>query len=262
MSFFEAIFLGIIQGLTEFLPVSSSGHLSIGKELLNIDTENLAFEIAVHAATVFSTIVVFRKQILSLLTGLSKFSYNEETKFILKIAVSMIPVFIVGVFFKDYVEKIFGSGIILTGICLLLTSALLLIAQFVKSKARELGYREAFIIGIAQAFAVLPGLSRSGSTISTGILLGVKKDVVAGFSFLMVLVPILGEALLELISGDLTGASTGISSVNLMAGFIAAFLSGLFACSVMISLVKRLKLTGFAIYCAVLGIFIIIRTIL
>ncbi len=262
MSFFEAIFLGLIQGLTEFLPVSSSGHLSIGKELLNIDSDNLAFEIAVHAATVLSTIVVFRKEIMSLLSGLFKVRYNEETQYILKIAISMIPVFIVGIFFKEFVERIFGSGILIAGICLLITSGLLFFAQYAKTKTRELGYKEAFIIGIAQALAVLPGLSRSGSTISTGILLGVKKDDVARFSFLMVLVPILGEAFLELISGDLSASSTGISSLNLMAGFLAAFLSGLFACSLMITLVKKLKLTGFALYCAILGLFIIIRTIL
>lgn len=262
MSFFEAIFLGLIQGLTEFLPVSSSGHLSIGKELLNIESDNLAFEISVHAATVMSTIVVFRKEILSLLSGLFKFSYNDETKFVLKIALSMLPVFVVGVFFKDFVEKVFGSGLLIPGICLLITSGLLLFAQYAKSKVRDLGYKEAFIIGIAQAFAVLPGLSRSGSTISTGILLGVKKEEVAKFSFLMVLIPILGEAFLELVSGDLAGSSTGISSINLLAGFFAAFISGLFACKVMISLVKRLKLTGFALYCAILGVFIILRTII
>lgn len=262
MSFFEAILLGLIQGLTEFLPVSSSGHLSIGKELLGIDSENLAFEVAVHAATVLSTVVVFRKEIISLLSGLFKIRYNEETQYVLKIVISMIPVFIVGVFLKDYVERIFGSGILITGICLLITSMLLLFAQFAKSKARELGFKEAFIIGIAQALAVLPGLSRSGSTISTGILLGVKKDEVARFSFLMVLVPILGEAFLELLSGNFTGSSTGISPINLMAGFFAAFISGLFACSLMISLVRKLKLTGFALYCAILGLFIIIRTII
>jgi undecaprenyl-diphosphatase len=262
MSFFEAIILGIVQGLTEFLPVSSSGHLSIGKEIFNINSDNLVFEITVHAATVMSTIVVFRKEIVSLLNGLFKIRYNDETKFVLKILISMFPVLIVGLFFKDFIERIFGSGILITGIALLLTSALLLLARFVKTKARELGYREALIIGIAQAFAVLPGLSRSGSTISAGVLLGVKREEVARFSFLMVLVPILGEAFLELVSGEFSSSASGISTISLMAGFSAAFLSGLFACKTMIALVKRLKLTGFAIYCALLGVFIIVRSIL
>ncbi len=262
MSFIEAFLLGIVQGLTEFLPVSSSGHLAIGKELLGIEINNLTFEITVHAATVLSTIVVFRKEICSLIKELFRFKYNNETAFVLKIFLSMIPVFIVGVFFKDFVKDIFGSGILITGICLLVTSVLLLTAQFSKSKIKELGYKESFIIGIAQAFAVFPGLSRSGATISTGIMLGVKREDVARFSFLMVLIPILGESFLELISGELSGAVSGISVPALFGGFISAFISGLLACKVMIALVKRVKLNGFAIYCALLGVGIIVYSFL
>jgi len=254
MSILEAILLGLVQGLTEFLPVSSSGHLTIGKEILGIETENLTFEVVVHAATVLSTIVAFRKEILSLIMGLFKFKLNEETDYVIKICISMIPVFIIGIFFKDYVEAIFGSGLLVVGISLLVTSTLLFLTTVVKQGNSEITKGKALVIGIAQAIAVLPGLSRSGATISTGLLLGVKKDLVAKFSFLMVLVPVLGEAFLELMSGDLAAASSGISSMSLAAGFFAAFLSGLFACKVMIALVKRAKLTGFAIYCALAGL--------
>ncbi|MDX9782321.1 MAG: undecaprenyl-diphosphate phosphatase [Bacteroidales bacterium] len=253
MEWFEAILLGLVQGLTEFLPVSSSGHLTIGKELLGIETSNLKFEVVVHAATVTSTLVVFRKDILNLLSGLFKFKMNPETEYIFKIAVSMIPVFVIGMFFKDQVEAIFGSGLLIVGISLLVTASLLMLTNFIKPKERELTYGRAFIIGIAQAVAVLPGLSRSGSTISTGMLLGVKKDEIAKFSFLMVLVPVLGEAFLELVSGEFTAPSSEISPLALGLGFISAFLSGLFACKVMIALVKRAKLTPFAIYCAIIG---------
>lgn len=253
MEWFEAILLGFVQGLTEFLPVSSSGHLTIGKELLGIETSNLKFEVVVHAATVTSTLVVFRKDILNLLSGLFKFKMNPETEYMFKIAVSMIPVFVIGMFFKDQVEAIFGSGLLIVGISLLVTSSLLMLTNFIKPKERELTYGRAFIIGIAQAVAVLPGLSRSGSTISTGMLLGVKKDEIAKFSFLMVLVPVLGEAFLELVSGEFTAPSSEISPLALGLGFISAFLSGLFACKVMIALVKRAKLTPFAIYCAIIG---------
>ena len=254
MSVLEAILLGLVQGLTEFLPVSSSGHLTIGKEILGIETENLTFEVVVHAATVLSTIVAFRKDILSLIMGLFKFKLNEETDYVIKICISMIPVFIIGIFFKDYVEAIFGSGLLVVGISLLVTSTLLFLTTVVKQGNSEITKGKALIIGIAQAIAVLPGLSRSGATISTGLLLGVKKDLVAKFSFLMVLVPVLGEAFLELISGDLAAASSGISSMSLAAGFFAAFLSCLFACKLTIALVKRAKQTGFAIYSTLPGL--------
>lgn len=258
MSGLEAIILGFVQGLTEFLPVSSSGHLTIGKELLGIESSNLRFEVIVHAATVSSTIVVFRKEIWNLIKGLFRFKLNEETNYLIMIAISMIPVFIIGIFFKDYVEKIFGSGLLIVGLSLLLTSVLLTLTNFIKPKERAITKKDAFIIGIAQAIAVLPGLSRSGATISTGMLLGIKKEEIAKFSFLMVLVPVLGEAFIETVSGDFSAGNAGISPVSLILGFLAAFVSGFFACKVMINLVKKAKLTGFAIYCAVLGVICLI----
>jgi undecaprenyl-diphosphatase len=254
MEWFEAILLGIVQGLTEFLPVSSSGHLIIGKELLGIETTNLKFEVVVHAATVTSTIVVFRKEIWDLIKGFFKFRMNPETKYLFMIALSMIPVFIVGIFFKEQVESIFGSGLLVVGASLVVTSILLFLSGFIKPAEKKLTYGRAFVIGIAQAVAVLPGLSRSGSTISTGMLLGVKKDEIAKFSFLMVLVPVLGEAFLELISGEFTSPSSDLPTLSLVLGFLSAFISGLFACKVMIALVKRAKLLPFAIYCAIVGI--------
>ncbi len=262
MSIIEAIILGLVQGLTEFLPVSSSGHLTIGKEILGIETSNLSFEVAVHAATVLSTIVAFRRDILSLLQGLFKFRINQESEYIFKIIVSMIPIFIVGFFLKDFVESLFGSGLMIVGVSLLVTSSLLILSQKIKPKERELKKSDAFIIGVAQALAVLPGLSRSGATISTGLMLGVKREEIAKFSFLMVLVPILGEATIELFSGEFSSTAAGIPSLSLFAGFIAAFVSGLFACKTMIALVKKAKLTGFAIYCAIAGSISIIYTLL
>jgi undecaprenyl-diphosphatase len=262
MTFLEALILGLVQGLTEFLPVSSSGHLAIGKELLGIEAQNLSFEIAVHAATVLSTIVAFRKDILSLITSSLKLQYNKESSYILKIALSMVPVLIVGLFMKERVEAIFGSGLLIVGICLLLTASLLALSQYVKARENEIKYSNAFLIGVAQAFAVLPGLSRSGATISAGLLMGVKREEIAKFSFLMVLVPILGESFLELISGGFSTVESGINPYSLFAGFTAAFISGLFACKVMISLVKRARLTGFAIYCAVIGLLSIAYSVL
>lgn len=255
MEWFQALILGLVQGLTEFLPISSSGHLVLGKEVLGIDAGDPTFEILVHAATVCSTLVVFRKEIAQLFCGLFKFKYNEETDYIFKIAVSMIPVLIVGVFFKDFVKDLFGEGIGLVAIMLLVTAVLLLFSHFFKpKKEHSISYKDAFIIGLAQAVAVLPGLSRSGSTIATGLLLGDKKSEVAKFSFLMVLVPILGEAFLELLDGQFHPATSGISISSLIIGFVAAFVSGWFACRVMIEIVKRSKLTYFAIYCAVVGL--------
>lgn len=255
MSELEAIILGFVQGLTEFLPVSSSGHLTIGKEILGIESSNLTFEVVVHAATVSSTIVVFWKEIISLLAGFLKFKMNEETKYLLKIGVSMIPVFIIGMFFKEHVEALFGSGMLVVGISLLVTATLLMLTGMVKPMEHPLTYKNAFIVGIAQAVAVLPGLSRSGSTIATGMMLGIKKEDVAKFSFLMVLIPVLGEAFLELVSGEFAIAASEINTLPLVLGFISAFISGLFACKFMISIVKRAKLKYFAIYCAVAGLF-------
>lgn len=258
MNWFEALILGIVQGLTEFLPVSSSGHLEIGKYLFGIESnDNLQFTIVVHGATVLSTLVVFRKDIADLLSGLFRFSWNEETKYITAIAVSMIPIAIVGLFFKDSVESIFNSPMILliVGFMLLFTALLLAFAYYRKSGDRDINFFDAFIIGIAQTIAVVPGISRSGATIATGLILGNRKSDVARFSFLMVLVPILGENVLSIIK-DLKApelASNGPGGLVLMVGFIAAFISGWFACNWMVSLVKKGKLIWFAIYCSIIG---------
>jgi undecaprenyl-diphosphatase len=262
MNWFEALILGIVQGLTEFLPVSSSGHLIIGKELMGIEVNPNAettFEVLVHCATVLSTIIVFRKDILKLLQGLLKFNMNEETQYVAKICISMIPVLIVGLLFKDNVKEIFGEGVLLVGIMLLVTAILLTLTHFVNFKQKkEISYLDALIIGISQAIAVLPGLSRSGTTISTGLILGNKKESIAKFSFLMVLIPILGETFLNILNGDFAPAISGIPISAMIAGFLAAFFSGLFACKVMIAIVKRSKLYYFALYCAVVGILVII----
>ena len=266
MSWIEAIILGLVQGLTEFLPVSSSGHLTIAKELFGIETSNLSFEVMVHAATVCSTIVAFRKEILDLLRGLFNLQMNSQKEYILKIVVSMIPIFIVGVFFKDYVESIFGSGLLVVGCMLLVTALLLSLSEYLSNKqqgeGRPVGFKDAIIIGLAQALAVLPGLSRSGTTISTGLMLGVKKADVAQFSFLMVLVPILGEAFLELVGGEFSGAASGIPAVSMVLGFASAFLSGLFACTLMVNIVKKAKLWLFAVYCVLVGITCIVSAFL
>lgn len=263
MDTLEAIILGIVQGLTEFLPVSSSGHLAIGSAVLGVEnTENLMFAVIVHAATVLSTIVVLRKEIGQLFKGLFAFEKNEETLYIGKILLSMIPVFIVGMFFKDTVEEIFGSGLLLVGICLWITAALLSFSYFAHPRPKEhIGWKDAFIIGLAQAVAVLPGLSRSGSTIATGLLLGNKKESVAKFSFLMVLIPILGEAFLDFM--DILGmenatATLGMSPLTMIAGFVSAFVVGCLACKWMIRIVSKGKLIWFAVYCALAGTFAIL----
>ena len=264
MTWLEALVLGVIQGLTEFLPVSSSGHLQIFSAPFGVQgEENLTFAVAVHAATVCSTIVVLRKEIWDLLQGLFRFAWNEETMYIAKIVLSMIPVAIVGVFFKDQVEALFGSGLLVVGVSLLLTACLLAFAYYARPRTKTtISFRDAFVIGIAQACAVLPGLSRSGSTIATGILLGNNKEKVAKFSFLMVLVPILGEAFLDLLKGDFTQGESGISMLSLTVGFLAAFISGFLACSWMLNLVKKGKLIWFAIYCLVVGLGIVIWQII
>ncbi len=256
MSWFEGIILGLIQGLTEFLPVSSSGHLAIAKALFGIETGDLAFEIAVHAATVLSVIVAFWSDIAALLKGLFKFRYNAETRYILMLCLSMVPIFIVGMFFKEQVEAIFGTGLTVIGCALIVTAVLLTLSQIVKPKEKDLGYGSALIIGLAQAVAVIPGLSRSGTTIATGLLCGVRRDQVTRFSFLMVLVPILGEAFLSLVGGDFAASSVGALPLSL--GFVAAFVSGLLACKVMIAMVKKASLGWFAAYCAIVGILCIV----
>lgn len=265
MDWIEALVLGLIQGLTEYLPVSSSGHLTIGAWLFGIDGgDNLTFTVAVHVATVLSTLVVLWSEIDWILKGLFKFELNAETKYVLNIIVSMIPVGIVGVFFKDYVEEIFGSGLLIVGCCLLLTAALLTFSYYAKPRQKEdISMRDAFIIGLAQACAVLPGLSRSGSTIATGLLLGNKKEKLAQFSFLMVIPPILGEALLDVLKAVKGEAVLGgIEVLPLCVGFVAAFLSGCFACKWMINIVKRGKLVYFGVYCAIVGAILIIGSLL
>ena len=259
MSWIEALLLGLVQGLTEFLPVSSSGHLTIGQEILNLNTssaDNLLFTVTVHAATVLSTIVILWKEIEGLFKGtfFTK-EWNDEKVYVSKIFLSMIPVFIIGMFFKEEVEAIFGSGLLIVGCCLLLTASLLSFAYYAKPRQKEtISWRDAFIIGVGQAIAVLPGLSRSGTTIATGLLLGNKKESIAQFSFLMVLIPILGETFLNILDmiedPSLVG---GIGFAPLAVGFLAAFISGCLACKFMINLVKRGKLIYFAIYCAIIG---------
>ena len=257
MEWFEALILGLLQGLTEYLPVSSSGHLAIGSALFGIQGEdNLTFTIAVHVATVLSTLVILWKEIGWIFRGLFKFEMNAETKYVINILVSMIPIGIVGVFFKDYVEEIFGSGLLIVGCMLLLTALLLAFSYYAKPRLKEnISMKDAFIIGLAQACAVMPGLSRSGTTIATGLLLGDNKAKLAQFSFLMVSPPILGEALLDgmkIVKGAAAGTSD-ISVLSLVVGFLAAFISGCVACKWMINIVKKGKLIYFAIYCAIAG---------
>lgn len=265
MSWLEALILGVVQGLTEYLPVSSSGHLQIGHALLGTaGEENLTFAIVVHAATVLSTLVVLWREVAQLFVGtFTTTAWNDEKKYVCKLLVSMIPVFVVGMFFKDEVEAFFGNGLLLVGICLLITATLLAFAYFAKPRQKaEISYVDAFVIGLAQAVAVLPGLSRSGSTIATGLLLGDKKESVAQFSFLMVLIPILGEAFLDLLDLCGSGAALGIGWLPLAVGFVAAFVSGCLACKFMLALVRRGKLIYFAIYCAIVGAVTVICTLL
>lgn len=265
MSWLEALVLGIVQGLTEYLPVSSSGHLAIGSALFGIKgEENLTFTIVVHVATVFSTLVILWKEIGWIFRGLFKFKMNSETRYVINILISMIPIGIVGVFFKDTVEAIFGSGLLIVGCMLLVTAALLSFSYYAKPRQKEnLSMKDAFIIGLAQACAVLPGLSRSGTTIATGLLLGNNKAKLAQFSFLMVIPPILGEALLDvlkLVKGEDIGGD--IPTLSLAVGFVAAFLSGCLACKWMINIVKKGKLIYFAIYCAIAGLVTIACTLM
>ena len=261
MDWIEALILGIVQGLTEYLPVSSSGHLAIASNFFGINGEDsLMFTVAVHVATVLSTLVMLWKEIDWILKGLFKFEMNAETKYVLNILVSMIPVGIVGLFFKDKVEEAFGSGLLVVGVMLLVTAVLLIFSFYARPRQKErLSLRDAFVIGLAQACAVMPGLSRSGSTIATGLMLGNKKEMLAQFSFLMVIPPILGEALLDILKAvkgeDVMG---GVGMLPLCVGFMAAFISGCFACKLMINIVKKGKLVYFGIYCAIVGLAIMI----
>ncbi|MGL1887094.1 MAG: undecaprenyl-diphosphate phosphatase [Reichenbachiella sp.] len=260
MSAIEALILGLIQGLTEFLPVSSSGHLELGGFFLGTQSEdNLLFSIIVHGATAMSTVVVFRKEIVKIINGCFQFSWNEETQFVFKIALSMIPVGLVGVLFEDQIEALFGGRIVMVGAMLLLTSALLAFTYFNKKHEGKVTFRNAFIIGLAQAIAIMPGISRSGATISTALLLGVNKENAARFSFLMVLPPILGAMLLK--TKDVLEApelATNIPVLSLVVGFVAAFVAGIFACRWMISIVKKGKLIYFAVYCGVVGLLAVV----
>ena len=298
MDWLQALLLGLVQGLTEFLPVSSSGHLAIGRALLGVeDSGDLVFEVIVHAATVLATIVVFRKEIWKLLCGLFKFKYNDETDYIAKICLSMVPVLVVGVFFKDAVESAFSSMLVV-GLALVVTAMLLTFSDWKAGRVRSKGdavapteglaaeaaqgetspcplgvqgdssigdavarrngisFWQALVVGLGQALAVIPGLSRSGTTISTGLICGVKRSEMAQFSFLMVLVPILGEAFLDVVGGDLSSSTIGL--LPLLVGFAAAFVSGLFACKVMIALVRKAQLKWFGLYCAIVGLAVLI----
>lgn len=261
MDWLEALILGIIQGLTEFLPVSSSGHLELGKAILGVNAEkSLAFTVVVHGATVLSTIVVFYKDIWQLIKGLFAFKWNEETQYIAKIFISMIPVIILGMFFKEEVESFFTGNVLLVGSMLLITALLLASTYLIKQNEKKISYSNSFIIGIAQTFAVLPGISRSGATISTGLLLGNRKANVARFSFLMVLIPILGANFKDIYDGGMQG-DNGIGAIPLLVGFLAAFISGLLACRWMIGIVKKGRLIYFAVYCFIIGSIAIIYSL-
>lgn len=276
MDWLQALLLGIVQGLTEFLPVSSSGHLMIVRDLLGVDGDGfLDFTVTVHLATVLSTIIVFWKPIVKLLAGLFRFRYNDETDYVFKIVVSMVPVAVVGLLLKDKVEALFSDDLFTVAVCLIITAVLLFLSDLggrrgsaapvkeqgtASSPRNGISYWQALVVGLGQAAAVAPGLSRSGTTIATGLLCGVKRDVMAQFSFLMVLVPIIGEQFLSLLE-SLTGEAAvggGLDPVCLVVGFLSAFLSGLFACRLMIALVRKARLTWFAIYCLVVSLLLLI----
>ncbi|MGB0918682.1 MAG: undecaprenyl-diphosphate phosphatase [Flavobacteriales bacterium] len=255
MGFWEALILGIIQGLTEFLPVSSSGHLELGKVLLGDDSlpeESLLFTVVVHAATALSTIVIFRNDILEILKGLFQFKWNEEAQFSVKVVISMMPAAIVGVLFNDQIEALFSRQILLVGAMLIFTGLLLFLADRAKKTDKKVGFVNALIIGLSQAVAILPGISRSGATISTSVLLGIDREKAARFSFLMVVPLILGKMAKDLMDGNISSETTDL--MPLAVGFTAAFVAGLFACTWMISLVKKSQLRYFSYYCFVVGI--------
>ena len=275
MEWWQALLLGIVQGLTEFLPVSSSGHLMLFKELLGVDAEGfLDFTVTVHFATVLSTLVVFWSVIRNLLKGFFRFKYNDETDYICKILVSMIPVALVGFFFKDRVEALFGDSLTTVAVCLVITAVLLVLSDILGKKPSLSGtapvsgserrngisYGQAFLVGVAQSFAVAPGLSRSGSTIATGLIAGVRREVMAQFSFLMVLIPILGEQCLDLLKAVVGSEpiGEGVGVLALAIGFAGAFFAGLFACKAMIAIVRKARLSWFALYCLAVAVLIFI----
>jgi undecaprenyl-diphosphatase len=254
MEIIDAIILGIVQGLTEFLPVSSSGHLELGKAILgdnSIPEESLLFTVVLHFATAISTMVVFRKDIWDIIKGVLKFQWNEDMQFLLKIVISMFPAIIVGLFFEKQLEQLFNGNIMLVGFMLIITALLLYLADKAKNTSKKVSFSNALVIGLSQAIAMLPGISRSGATISTSVLLGNDKTKAARFSFLMVVPLIFGKIAKDVLSGDLSYESTNFSLLSV--GFLAAFISGLFACTWMIKLVKSSKLSYFAIYCIVVG---------
>ncbi|MDT0556404.1 undecaprenyl-diphosphate phosphatase [Patiriisocius hiemis] len=259
MEVWEAIVLGVVQGFTEFLPVSSSGHLELGKAILgdtSVPEESLLFTVVLHFATALSTIVVFRKDILEILKGLFSFSWNEETQFVFKIGVSMLPAVVIGLLFEEQLEAFFGGSIAFVGAMLIVTAILLWLADKAKNTEKPVSFKNAFVIGIAQAIAMLPGISRSGATISTSVLLGNDKSKAARFSFLMVIPLIFGKIAKDLLGGELTTSATNYTTLGL--GFLAAFVSGLIACTWMIQLVRKSKLSYFAIYCLIVGVIAII----
>ncbi len=256
MDIIDAIILGIVQGFTEFLPVSSSGHLVLCEHLLGVENNgDTTFAVMVHFATVLATITVFGREIWKLLSGALTFRYNEQSSYVLKIALSMIPILIVGVFFKDDVEALFSASVSFIGLMLIITAGFLtisyLISRYRRRPARDITYGDALIIGTAQAFAVVPGISRSGATIATGLAIGNKKESLAKFSFLMVLVPILGEAFLDIMDGAISFSGAGLP---MLVGVVSAYVSGLLACKIMIAVVSRGRLYFFAIYCLVVGL--------
>ncbi len=257
MTWLEALILGIIQGLTEFLPISSSGHLELGKAVLDTPvSQSMLFTVVVHGATVLSIIVVFWKDIASLVSDVFRFEWNDSTKYMIKILVSMIPILIVGVFFEEQVEALFVGNLVLVGIMLMITAGLLTLAYFYNPSDKPVTNRSAFFVGIAQALAVIPGISRAGATISTGLLLGARRQEVTRFSFLMVLIPIIGANVLDLSEQNFSSAN--FNFLPLLAGFLAAFISGLFACKWMIRIINQGKWIYFAYYCFAVGLIAII----
>ena len=259
MDISDAVILGIIQGFTEFLPVSSSGHLELGKAILgdtSLPNESLLFTVVLHFATALSTLVIYRKDVLSIFKGLFQLKWNEDAKFSLKIALSMIPAALVGYFFEAELEQLFSGNILLVGFMLIVTALLLFLADKAKNTNKTVSFPNAFVIGVSQAIAMLPGISRSGATISTSVLLGNDKTKAARFSFLMVVPLIFGKIIKDIVSGELTYSDNNF--LILSVGFFVAFISGLFACTWMIKLVRNSKLSYFAIYCFIVGLLSII----
>ncbi|SFN26611.1 undecaprenyl-diphosphate phosphatase [Salegentibacter flavus] len=259
MNEFDAAILGVIQGLTEFLPVSSSGHLELGKAILgdtSVPEESLLFTVVLHFATALSTLVVFKKDVVEIFRGLFQFKWNEETEFSAKIIISMIPAAFIGFYFEDELESLFGGNVLFVGFMLIITALLLWLADKAKNTQKKVSFSNAFVIGVSQAISILPGISRSGATISTSVLLGNDKTKAARFSFLMVVPLIVGKIVKDLLDGNLAESTTEASV--LIVGFIAAFIAGLAACTWMITLVKKSKLSYFAIYCFVVGVAAII----